>query len=263
MEHTLINEDALIALKELPTESVDCIITDPPYNISQEGMDIKRSNLRLRTYRRESNLKRDFGEWDKRPENEYYEFTRQWFHECARILKPKGWFYSFFAIDRIGYFIDPRNGLFVTNGLKWRTTITWHKTNPAPSFIKVSYLTSTEFIAVGSKGTCRIPQFLDQRIMHNFFEGPNSSIYRETEHPTEKPVELVTWLLKAGSKENDVILDPFMGSGTVGVAAEMADRNFIGIEKDRKYFEIAQTRIDKARAISSSKLDRYGLVVEE
>ena len=243
------NGDSMRLLKELETESVDCIITDPPYNISQEGKDINRNNMKSKLLKRNSNIKLDFGEWDRKTEEDYYEFTKQWFAECVRILKPKGWIYIFFSKERTGYFTDPRNGLFTSNGIFAKTIITWHKTNPAPSFRKVNYLSSTEFIVVGSKGNSKILNFLEQKNMHNFFETPNSSAYGETEHPTEKPLELIKWFIAVGSNKNDTVLDPSMGSGTTGVASKLLNRNFIGFEIDEKYFEIAKERIDNTIVI--------------
>jgi len=243
MKITLYNENAIDALRKQPPESVDCIITDPPYNISTEDKTISRKNLNSKTHRREADIKFDFGEWDRRTENEYYRFTQSWFSECARILKPKGWIYIFFSKERIGYFTDPRNGLFTQNDIFVKTIIAWHKSNPVPSFRKMNYISSTEFIVVGSKGPAKIPHFLEQTKMHNFFETSNASIYGETDHPTEKPVTLIEWLVDVGATET--VLDPFMGSGTTGVAAVRRSFNFIGIELDGSYFSIAKKRIEK------------------
>ena len=253
MTFTIKNGDALELLKEIEDESIGCIVTDPPYNISNGKTNINRKSMDSQMLKRNSDIKLDFGEWDKRTEDDYYEFTKQWFTECARILKPKAWIYIFFSKERIGYFTDPRNGLFVTNGIYTKSIITWHKTNPTPSFRKMNYLSSTEFIAVGSKGNSRIPNFLEQKNMHNFFETANSSIYGETEHPTEKPIELLLWLLKTGG--NSPVLDPFMGSGTTGTAALELDMDFIGFDTDEQYFSLAKERIK--RTASQSRLIQY------
>ena len=253
MTFTIKNGDALELLKEIEDESIGCIVTDPPYNVSNDKKDISRKSMDSQMLKRNSDIKLDFGEWDKRTEDDYYEFTKQWFTECARILKPKAWIYIFFSKERIGYFTDPRNGLFVANGIYTKNTITWHKTNPTPSFRKMNYLSSTEFIAVGSKGNSRIPNFLEQKNMHNFFETANASIYGETEHPTEKPVELILWLLKTGG--NSPVLDPFMGSGTTGTAALELDMDFIGFDTDEQYFSLAKERIK--RTASQSRLIQY------
>lgn len=93
----LILGDCLKEMKKLPDNSVDVIITDPPYNISVEGKDIIRKTLSSKFHKRNSNIKQDFGEWDKKPELEYKKFTEEWFKECSRILKPSGWIFVFFS----------------------------------------------------------------------------------------------------------------------------------------------------------------------
>jgi DNA modification methylase len=240
----IYNMDAIEGLKQLEDNSIDAIITDPPYNISQDGKMLYRNNLNAKSFRSDSSIKLDFGEWDKMAENDFYDFTESWFRECARVLKPKGWFFSFFSRERIGYFSDPRNGLFSQYGFKTRTIIAWHKTNPPPSFRKVNFLSATEFIVVGSKGGSKIPNFLKQVEMHNFFETPNGSSYKETTHPTEKPVSLTEWLAKVSTNEGEVIMDPFMGSGTTAISAIFLNRSFIGFEREKEYFEIANARIN-------------------
>ena len=79
--------------------------------------------------------------------------------------------------------------------------------------------------------------------MHNFFETPNKTAYGKTKHPTEKPEILIEWLVKIGSNEEDVILDPFIGSGTTAIACLKLNRKFIGIEKEDEYIKIANARI--------------------
>lgn len=129
-------------------------------------------------------------------------------------------------------------------GVRTRTIISWHKTNPVPSFRKVNYLSACEFIWIGSKGEKAWTfNFGRQKDMHNFFETPNSSAYKETEHPTEKPKSLLKWLIGIHSNKNDTIFDPFMGSGTTGCTCKELGRNFIGIEIEPKYFKIAEQRI--------------------
>ena len=250
----LENGDCIELLKNLPDNSVDIVIADPPYNISQKDKVLNRKTLSSKAMRRNSGVTLDFGEWDRKDEDEYYLFTETWLKECVRILKPKGWLYSFFSTQRTGYFTDPRIGLFREYGIKYRTTITWHKTNPVPSVMKVNYLSSTEHIVVGSKGEAKIPNFLNQIYMHNFFETPNASIYGETKHPTEKPISLIKWLIKTGSKEGDAVLDPFMGSGTTGIACKMLNRTFIGFELSREYFDIAEKRLKRPVKISTDEM---------
>jgi len=243
--NTQILGDCIKELKSFPDETFDLIIIDPPFNISQSGKSIGRKTLNSKMHKRDSSVKLDFGEWDKKPELEYREFTEKWFKECARVLKDKGWFFIFFSKERVGYFTDPINGLFLDNGFKTRTIISWHKTNPVPSFRKVNFLSSCEFIVVGSKGDSKLPNFLMQKEMHNFFQTANSSAYGKTKHPTEKPTELIKWLIKVGSNEGDLVLDCFGGSGTTAVACKELKRNYILIEKEQKYYDMALSRLSQ------------------
>lgn len=235
--------DCLKGMKQLKPNSIDLIVTDPPYNISQKGKKISRKNLSSKNHKRNQDIILDFGEWDNRSETDFLKFTKKWFGECARVLKPKGWFFSFFSKERIGHFVSPLNGLFQQHNFMCKTIITWHKTNPVPSFRKMSFLSACEFIVVGSKGNSKVPNFLLQKQMHNFFETPNSSIYGQTSHPTEKPLSLIEWLVSVGSHEDEVVLDPFMGSGTTAVACLNTKRKYIGFELNKDYWRIAVERV--------------------
>jgi len=239
----IINGDCLKELKKLDDNSVDAIITDPPFNISQDKKELSRKTMKSPMFAKRTSVRLDFGEWDKMSEGNYKSFTEEWFKECARVLKPKGWIFIFFSKERTGYFTDLEKGLFAKNGFKTRTIITWHKTNPVPSFRKTNFLSSCEFIVVGSKGESRIPNFLMQKEMHNFYETANSSSYGRTKHPTEKPTELIKWLVKIGSKENELVLDCFGGSGTTAVACKELGRNYLLIEKEKKFYEMAVERL--------------------
>jgi len=254
---TLIQGDALKVLKHLPSESVDLVVTDPPYNISQENKKITRKYLSSKMHKRNSDIILDFGDWDKMSEVEYKIFTEIWFKEIARILKKKSWFFSFFSKERIGYFTDPINGLFKKYGFKTRTIITWCKTNPTPSFRKINFLSSTEFIVVGSKGGCKVKNFLQQKEMKNYYITSNSSSWQETNHPTEKPIELIKWIIKICSNKNDTVFDPFLGSGTTMKACLELNRNCIGIEINPEYVKIAKKRLNWGSSLGDVKFEFY------
>jgi DNA modification methylase len=145
----------------------------------------------------------------------------------------------------IGRFIDNEYGLFNVYGILFKNVIVWHKTNPVPSFRKRNFLNSCEFVVVGSKGESKIPNFLYQKHMHNFFETSNSAHYGKTIHPTEKPVNLISWLIKVGSNKDDTILDSFMGSGTTAVACKQLSRRYIGFEISKEYCEVAERRLSE------------------
>lgn len=232
--------DCLIKLKELEDNSVDLIIADPPYNISKLNDNRDRSKLNSPIMRRESPLKYDFGEWDNKTREEFLEFTKSWLIECCRVLKNGGTIISFFNKEDISYLGWTAKDF----GIRTRTIMSWHKTNPVPSFRKVNYLSACEFLWIGSKGDKAWTfNFKQQKEMHNFFQTANKSSYGETEHPTEKPLILIKHLIEIHSKENDLVLDPFAGSGTTGVACKNLNRNYILIEKEPEYVKIANERI--------------------
>jgi len=254
---TLIQGDALKILPRIPDESVDLVVTDPPYNISQESKRLTRSNLLSSMHKRQADILLDFGEWDRKSEEKYKKFTEQWFLECKRVMKQKAWFFSFFSKERIGFFTDPINGFFVKNGFKTRTVITWCKTNPVPSFRKMNFLSATEFIVVGSKGKAKITNFLEQKNMKNYFMTPNSSVWQETQHPTEKPITLIKWIIRICSNENDTILDPFLGSGTTMKACLELKRNCIGIEINPEYINITKKRLNWGYSLGDIQFEFY------
>ena len=221
--------------------SVDLILTDPPYNISIKNNNRDRSNLSSPIMRRNKPVNYDFGSWDNMERQEFLDFTYDWFGKCANKLRDGGTFISFFNKEDISYL----SWIGKEFDIRTRTIFTWHKTNPVPSFRKVNYLSSCEFAFIGSKGDGAWTfNFGLQKEMHNFYETPNSSSYKVTEHPTEKPLKFMEHLLNIHSNVGDVVLDPFMGSGTTAVAAKNLNRNFIGFEQDEKYFNIAKSRLD-------------------
>jgi DNA modification methylase len=230
-------------LKEIPDNSIDLIITDPPYMISQKGKNISRKCMNSKMFKANADIKLDFGAWDNfDSEKEFFDFTETWFKECARVLKDKSWIYVCFSKEKIGYF-----DLLLAKkyGLKTRTIFTWVKSNPCPSFRKVNYNSGTEYIWVGSKGDCKIKNFLKQIEMNNYMITPNKSSYGVTEHPTEKPLVLFKRFIQTSSNEGEIVLDCFVGGGTTAVACKELKRNFIGIEKEKLYVDMANKRLQQ------------------
>lgn len=185
----IIEGDCIEEMKKLPSESIDLIVTDPPYMISQQGKSIGRKSLSSKSWKRNMDIKLDFGKWDNfEDEADFFRFTESWFSECVRVLKPKSWIYIFFDKQKTGYF-----DLLLAKkyGIKSRTVFVWGKSNPAPSFRKVNWLSASEFVWVGSKGECKLKNFLKQTEMFNYMITPNKSSYGVTNHPTEKPLSVI------------------------------------------------------------------------
>lgn len=234
--------DCLEELKKIRDECFDLIILDPPYNISKLNDNRDRSKLNSPIMRRESPLKYDFGEWDNKTREEFLEFTKSWLKECCRVLKNGGTIISFFNKEDISYL----GWTAKDYGIRTRTILSWHKTNPVPSFRKVNYLSACEFLWIGSKGEKAWTfNFKQQKEMHNFFETANKSSYGETEHPTEKPLSLIKHLIEIHSNERDMVLDCFAGSGTTGVACKERGRQFTLIENNQDYVNIIVKRLSK------------------
>ena len=231
----IIHGDCLEILKQIPDESVDLLVTDPPFGVSQKGRCLMRSDRKPITL--------DYGEWDYFDDDkEFNDFTESWFKECVRVIKRGAWLYVFFNNARIGLISEILGPKY---NLNTRTIYVWVKSNPTPKFRTTNWLSATELIWVGSKGDDRIKNFMSQKEMANYMIIPNKSIFGETDHPCEKPKELISRFIRASSNEGDVVLDPFVGSGTVAVAAAELKRNFIAIEKDEKYVQIANERLKK------------------
>ena len=233
--------DCLELMNQIPDGSVDMIIADPPYNISQDSLSLDRSDFKNKKMARKKSVTLDYGEWDKMGRNDFIEFTRKWFYLCTDKLKDGGAFISFFSkqdISLLSWIGEECN-------VRFRTFFTWVKTNPMPSIYRRNYLSATESIFVGSKGDVGWTfNFTRQEDMHNVWVGPNKSVYGVTDHPNEKPVDLIAKFVRVHTNENDVVLDPFMGSGSTGVAAVGLSRDFIGIEESNKWFDVAKGRID-------------------
>ena len=244
MKHTLINKDVLEALKEIPDESVDMVLTDPPYMISKE-ITISRSG----NYKYKGNdISNDFGEWDKVWEDagEYIEWSKKWWKECIRVLKPYHHFLFFFDKAKVSYAWD----FMAQNGMLPRSPIFWKKTNPVPRARKVDFMISIEEMLWFTKTRIKQDYFnWGNGMSSDCFEGPivghTTKEDGERIHPTQKPVAMMEWLIKYLSNEGDTVLDCFAGSGTTGIATLRLGRNFTGIEKDITFFEAMRKRLDK------------------
>jgi DNA modification methylase len=242
----LIFGDAIETLKGVGTESIGLVCTDPPYNISNENRISRSSQGKYKG----QDLTHDYEEWDKfgeRFSDEYYRFTRMWVSECIRALVPGGFFVSFF--DKIKLSIIPE--LFDEEELRVRDVFTWVKSNPVPQVRKVKMAQATEMAVIMSKpGPNR---FQWQNGYHpNYKKVPIVGGHQRlkdaegnTLHPTQKPIDIIRLFVDYYSEPNDVICDPFMGTGTTVVASIMAGRQYLGVENNETYFTAAIERIAK------------------
>src|SRR3989344_6706818 len=173
-------------------------------------------------------------------------FNYEWLKECKRVLKDDGTIWISGTLHNhpsIGFFLK-KLGFWLIND------IIWFKPNGPPQLQPNRLAPSTELIWLASKNK---KYYFDYKKAKELNEGKQmrnlwiiTAKRHITTHPTEKPEELFERVILLGSKEGEIILDPFMGSGTTGAVAKRLNRNFIGIEIDDEYFEIAKNRINKS-----------------
>lgn len=229
----ILHADSKDVIKRIPDNSIDFILTDPPYNLGQHST----GNIPLpgRTA-----MNNDVAEWDMIDFN-----PEEWADEFIRILKPTGNLFIFTSYNQLGRWYNCLDHKFDTSNF-----MIWHKTNPAPKIFKAGFLNSCEMIFTcwNKKHTWN---FISQAEMHNFLE---SSICMKPErlsnpkHPAQKPVAILKKMIEIASNENDIVFDPFMGVGSTGVAALNLNRRFIGVELDESYFNAAKKRVNNALA---------------
>ena len=217
----LLYGDCLELIRDIPDNSIDLIVTDPPYKIETQGAGIYKQADKQ--YVKELKGMKDG-------------FDSKVLDEICRVLKKIN-VYFFCSQKQIIPLLD-----YFVKGKKcnWNL-ICWHKTNPVPACGN-KYLTDTEFILFfREKGVKVHGEF---KTKFTYYVTPlNQKDKKEFGHPTIKPLNIVQNLIINSSMQGDTILDLFMGSGTTGVACKELNRNFIGMELDKHYFDIAVNRI--------------------
>ncbi len=219
--YTIINEFVKNDVK------VNHIITDPPYNISHENNfnTLKRPRQGV-----------DFGEWDKNFD------LFSWIPEYGKILDKNGSMIVFCSYRYMSFIIKTME----ESNLEVKDVLVWRKSNPMPRNTDRRYVQDMEFavwaVKKGSKWTFNKSN--DCSYMRSMFETSTVSGNEKVGHPTQKSLKLMKEIISIHTNENDVVLDPFMGSGTTGVACLDLNRKFIGIELDKNYFKLAIDRLN-------------------
>lgn len=222
--YKLYQGDCLEVMKNIEDGSVDLVVTDPPYEIATTGAGMYKQADKQ--YVKELNGMKDG-------------FSEEVLDELCRVMKKIN-IYFFCSqkqiIPLLDYFVKKKK-------CNWNI-LSWHKTNPIPACGN-KYLTDTEFILFfREKGVKVYGSFDTKRTW--YATSLNQSDKKKYGHPTVKPLSILENLVMNSSQEGEVVLDCFMGSGSTGVACLNTNRNFIGIELDEGYFEIAQNRIEEA-----------------
>ncbi len=215
---------------QIAPESIDLILTDPPYLVSSNNI----------TRKNQDDLQRDFGEWDKTPESQYQEYLTQWVASMAQHLKPGGSLYLFTGYKQAQTWEHE----FRKNQLTFCNVLIWHRTNPAPQIRQTRWCPAFDMILFYSKGAPKTFNWLGQNPMHNVITNPMDSVItggicmgnERQWHPTQKPRWLLGQLLLVSSLPGDTVLDPFAGSGSTGFAAlQLGGLQTILVEPEPEY----------------------------
>lgn len=239
---SLYHGDSLKLMASLPDQSVDCIWTDPPYNLSNDGITCVAGRM----------VKVNKGDWDRSQGIELdHEFNKTWLAACYRLLKPTGTIWVTGTLH-----VYPSVGFAMQQlGFRILNDIIWEKPAPPPNLGCRCFTHSTELILWATKARKGKEHYTfnyeemkalnGDKQMKNVWRmsapGKDEKLYGK--HPTQKPVELVARCLKASTKADDLVFDPFSGSSTTGVAALSLGRRFIGCEADPNHVELSIKRL--------------------
>lgn len=245
----LYHADSLDFLAKAKKESVDMIFADPPYNLSNGGFSLhagKRVGV-------------DKGIWDKsRGFKDDYEFHYRWLEACKRVLKPGGTLWvsgTYHSIYQCGHAIQAL-GYHILND------IAWFKPNASPN-LSCRFFTASHETLIWARKDKKGKHKFNYDVMKNgnwaddFIKKPNkqmrsvwsintpkSAEKKFGKHPTQKPIDLLVRIILASTDEEDLVLDPFTGSSTTGIAAYLNKRKFIGIDKEKKYLDLSIKRLE-------------------
>jgi site-specific DNA-methyltransferase (adenine-specific) len=243
----LYKADSLELLNQIEDDQFDLIFADPPYFLSNDGITCSSGKM----------VSVNKGEWDKSQgfENDL-EFTKNWLKACRRILKENGSIWvsgTYHIIYKVGYLLEKLNYNIIND-------IIWFKPN-APPNLSCRYFTHSHEIVLWAKKSDDVDHTFNYETM-KFWNNPKDKIKNKDKqmrsvwsiplippkekkygnHPTQKPLELLTRIVISSTNEDDWVLDPFMGSGTTGIACSILNRNFKGIEINEDYIKLAIKR---------------------
>ena len=244
----LINKDFFEAINSLPEESIDLVFADPPYFLSNGGFTV-RSGKQVSVNK---------GKWDEATSRtESQEFHRNWIQKVRRVMAPD----ASIVITGTHHSIFQCAAELERSGFRLLNDIVWFKPNGAPNLSRRRLAASHEMILWACKSNDSKFVFNYEDLRDGDYPGdgikrigkqmrsvwwiPTTPKREKTfgQHPTQKPLDLMRRIIVGFSAGGSNVLDPFMGSGTTGVACKELGRNFTGIEMNQQYFEIAKTRM--------------------
>lgn len=270
-EHStrLLLGDCIEILNQAREDSVDMIFADPPYFLSNGGITCHAGKM----------VSVNKGKWDKsKGLQENHEFNKLWLKACQRVLKPNGTIWvsgTTHIIYSIGFAMQEL-------GFKILNDIVWYKRNAPPNLSCRYFTHSTEIVLWAGKNK-KSKHYFDYKLMKKTNQNKqmrnvwqfeksdeadnvweiNSSPPKEKKfgkHPTQKPLELLKRIILASTKEGDLVLDPFCGSSTTGVAALSLGRKYVGMDLEKDYLELSKKRMKEAiKSSALSSLEKVAL----
>jgi site-specific DNA-methyltransferase (adenine-specific) len=239
----IYNLDCRMLFSKIDSETVDMVFADPPYNLSKSNFKIKFVKSGG------SDLSTNKGEWDILEPSDFERFTEEWLREAFRVLRPGGAIWvagTYHNIYMVGYLMQ-RMGFELLN------EVLWHKSDATPNLSCTRFVADHENFIWARKGKGNT---FNYEVMKEMNGGKQMrSIWTRGKtaggkkiHPTQKPEWLLERVVLATTNEGDLVLDPFLGSGTTAVVAKKLKRQFIGSELDPDYYKLATERIKGTNA---------------
>ena len=208
----IICADSLEIMKELPDKCIDLVLTDPPY-----GMEFQSG------YRKEKHL--------SIANDDNLDWLPEFISQCYRLLKNDTHAYFFCSFHNVDIFKQE-----IAKQLEVKNILVWYKNNTGMGDLDGDYAPQYEFCIYARKGNRKLNDGRDSNVLR--FTRTNNEL-----HPTQKPVDLISFLCRKSSEQGGVVIDPFGGSGTTAIACKQLNRKFIVIEKEQKYVDIANERL--------------------
>lgn len=237
----LIVGDSFEIIKKIKTSSIDMIFADPPYFLSGEGITCNSGKM--------VSVKK--ADWDNTISvKEKHKFNRKWIRLCKRVLNDNGTIWisgTFHNIYSVGLALEEE-------GFKIINNIIWRKTNPPPNISCRAFTHSTETILWAKKDSKKSKHKFNYSLMKSMNKNKQmkdvweTSLTKKSEksygkHPTQKPEEILEKIILSSTDKGNIILDPFLGSGTTAVVAKRLGRRFVGIDNSIEYLELSTKRI--------------------
>lgn len=232
----IFHTDAIEAMRKLETGSIDLILTDPPYGLQPHAAGRGRGKLRRNSI--------NITKWDNLTDTDLAALIEGFMEQSYRVLKKGGAMVTFCSTQKTADVLAAAEKA----GMYYKTFGMWHKTNPLPRNMRTDFLHSVEmwgyFLKDAKSGTFNG----EGKPVHDLVSCPIAAGKERRAgggHIAQKPVRLMEHFVRLLSNPGETVLDPFMGTGTTGVAALKLGREFIGVEKDEKYFATVKDRLEE------------------